>query len=103
MRIAGGIVGVVALALNLTAPAVAPAQSPSTPPNQAAVDVYVEEVPTATGSVAAGSSSASAQGTPSAVAGGTGGILGLGLVLAGVTAGIVFVRLRSRSGPDSRS
>jgi hypothetical protein len=100
MRIAGVVA---ALALGLAAPAVALAQSPSSLPRQAAVDVYVEEIPTATGSVAAESTSASGYATPSAVAGGTGGILGLGLVLAGVTAGIVLVRLRSRGGPDSRS
>jgi hypothetical protein len=104
MRIAGVVA---ALALGLAAPAVALAQSPSSLPRQAAVDVYVEEIPTATGSVAAGSTSASTEGTPSsvsgAVAGGTGGILGLVLVLAGVAAGIVLVRLRSRGGPDSRT
>ena len=104
MQIAGRIVGATAvLVLVLAAAAAAGAQSPSTPSSQSAVDVYVEELPTATGSVAAGPTPVAAQ-APSSVsgteAGGSGGLLGLGLVLAGTTVAIILGRLRD--GRESR-
>jgi hypothetical protein len=106
VQIVGRIAGVTAaLTLGLAAPAVAAAQSPSTPSRQAAVDVYVEELPTATGLAVAGPASLSAQ-IPSSVSGtgtgGSGGVIGLVLVLFGVTVGIVLGRVRTRGSRSNR-
>jgi hypothetical protein len=106
MQIAGRIAGATAmLVLVLAAPAVGAAQSPPTPSGEAAVDVYVEELPTATGSVAVESASLSAE-LPGSVsgtaAGGSGGVLGLALVLFGVTVVIVLGRLRTRGSRSNR-
>jgi hypothetical protein len=66
-----------------------------------AVDVYVEEFPTASGSVPADPGSLAAAGVSQrARATGSGGLIGLGLVLAGVAAGAVIWRLRE---PGRRS
>lgn len=105
MRVGARIAGVMAvLVLALAAPLAAAAQSRQQLPHDAAVDAYVEELPTATGSIAAEPGSLSAQ-EPSAVSGsrsgGSGGLFGLGLVLAGTGVAIVLGRVRSRSDQDS--
>jgi hypothetical protein len=96
VRIAGWIV-VAAVAVVLVVPAAARASDGPSFPHQAAVEVYVEEFPTAGGSVpadvaviAAAGASRNA-GPPGSSAG---GLIGLALVLAGVTAVVVAAWLR---------
>jgi hypothetical protein len=69
-------------------------------PYQAAVDVYAEEFPTAVGSVPADVTGIAAGTSRTAGAGRSdrGGLIGLGLVLAGVTAVIVVAGMRQEWG-----
>ena len=106
MRVGVRIAGVTAvLVLALAAPYAAAAQSRSQLPSDAAVEAYVEQLPTATGSVAAGPGSLSAQ-EPSSVSGsgsgGSGGLFGLGLVLTGTAVAIVLGRVRTRGSRSNR-
>jgi hypothetical protein len=101
------MVVVIGVVVALAVPSLAVAQSPRQPPSQAAVDAYVEELPTATGAVAADSAATLGKTTLNsgvgvqASTGGRGGLLGLGIVLAAVAAGIVLVRVRSGDTHDS--
>lgn len=92
------VVAVVAAALVLPGASTAFAGSAASP-HQAAVDVYVEEFPTAAGSVPADASGIDAAGTSRTAGAGKGdrgGLLGLVLVLAGVTAVIVVAGMRQK-------
>jgi hypothetical protein len=97
VRTAGWIV-VAAVAVLLVLPGASRASSGSAASkHQAAVDVYVEEFPTAGGSVPADVAGIAGAGTShTAGAGGSdrGGLIGLGLVLVGVTAVIVVAGVR---------
>jgi uncharacterized membrane protein len=96
VRSAGWIVvAVVAAALVLPGASTAFAGSAASQ-HQAAVDVYAEEFPTAVGAVPADVTGIPAGTSRIAGAGRSdgGGLLGLGLVLAGVTAVIVVAGLR---------
>jgi hypothetical protein len=96
-----GWIGAGVVAVALVSAGAASAATPSSPPHQAAVDVYVEEFPTASGAVpadVAGIGAGNALRTAGTARGGNGGLIWLGLVLVGVTAVIVVVR--ARSGAD---
>jgi len=100
VRIAGWIVvGAVAMALLNTGAAVAGNGSSQT--GGAAVDIYVEKVPTARGAVPAdhtgiGAGAGAGSVGSTTTAGTSGGLIWFALVLVGVTVGVVLVRVRGR-------
>lgn len=97
VRIAKWVV-VAAFVVVVVSGGVAGAASASSPPHDAAVDVYVEKIPTAVGAVPADESGVAAvsQGVGPAITHGKGhgGLIGLGLVLVAVTAAVVGARVR---------
>ena len=100
MRIAGWIVAT-ASAFALLQAVAAAAASPSERPREAAVDIYVEELPTATGAVPvdpkAIASGAGARTVGATRTAGTGSsLIWFGLVVAGVTGVTVLIRVGSR-------
>jgi hypothetical protein len=98
VRIAAWIL-VGAIAVVLVQAGQAGAASRSSPSHDAAVDVYVEEFPTAAGAIPADVAGATA-GTATRTAGTPGsgdrGLIALGVILVGLTAAVLVVRSRSR-------
>jgi hypothetical protein len=97
VRIARCIV-VVAFVVAVVRVGVVGAAVTSSPPHEAAVDVYVEKIPTAVGAVPADESGIAsvpqAAGTTAAKGTGHGGLIGLGLVVIAVTATVIGARVR---------